>query len=57
MKKKTLIERKKALKEAYLNELKKRGVINTPKELTKKEAVKASEKKNTKKSVKKEDTE
>ncbi|MGN1032571.1 MAG: hypothetical protein ACI4PU_03855 [Intestinibacter sp.] len=31
MKKKSLIERKRALKEAYLNELKKAGVIDTPK--------------------------
>lgn len=30
MKKRTLIERKKALKEAYYNELKKREVIDTP---------------------------
>lgn len=44
MKKKTLIERKKALKEAYYNELKKTGVIDTPKvktleEMTKKELI------------------
>lgn len=44
MKKKTLIERKKALKEAYYNELKKKGVIDTPKvktleEMTKKELI------------------
>ena len=31
MKKKSLIERKRTLKEAYLNELKKLGVIDTPK--------------------------
>lgn len=44
MKKRTLIERKKALKEAYYNELKRQGVIDTPKvktleEMTKKELI------------------
>lgn len=45
MKKKNLIERKRALKEAYLNELKKTGVIDTPKEETPKKAVKKANKK------------
>lgn len=44
MKKRALIERRKALKEAYYNELKKAGVIDTPKvktldEMTKKELI------------------
>ena len=44
MKKRTLIERKRALKEAYYNELKKTGVIDTPKvktleNMTKKELI------------------
>ena len=44
MKKRKFIERKRALKEAYYNELKKAGVIDTPKvktldEMTKKELI------------------
>ncbi len=44
MKKRKIIERKKALKEAYYNELRKAGVIDTPKvktldEMTKKELI------------------
>ena len=44
MKKRKIIERRKALKEAYYNELKKAGVIDTPKvktldEMTKKELI------------------
>lgn len=34
MKKRNLIERRRALKEAYYNELRKQGVIDTPKEKT-----------------------
>lgn len=44
MKKRKIIERKRALKEAYYNELRKAGVIDTPKvktldEMTKKELI------------------
>lgn len=45
MKKKNLIERKRALKEAYINELKKTGVIDTPKEEKPKKVVKKANKK------------
>ena len=45
MKKRKLIERKRALREAYFNELKKIGVIDTPKEETPKKAVKNANKK------------
>lgn len=40
MKKKKLIERRKALKEAYYNELKKQGVLDEPKKKTSKKVVK-----------------
>ena len=44
MKKRNLIERRRALKEAYYNELRKAGIIDTPKvktleEMTKKELI------------------
>ena len=45
MKKSKLIEKKRALKEAYYNELKKMGVINTPEENKPKKAVKKTTKK------------
>lgn len=45
MKKKKLIEKRRALKEAYYNELKKMGTLNNPVEDKPKKAVKKTTKK------------